>query len=245
VSRVILRWSIALILENGGQKSLFLTKYVKDINHEEVAGVKLLPDDLNLYTGETQFCRILLHDLESGINKIKHTDTMKMCQRTFNFSNDELIDSFLTCDKIERIYLDDSYYLVLFAKKIQYHGKNAYILVCGKQEEDTLNVNFAFRIPSKIYSAVHLLSPIEMLSAFAESYGLINHIGEKSGKFIPSAHIVYSKKPDLMKLIALENPENHDFIQSFICQALHQGGRTILNCNLCFAIDTTKLLGDL
>lgn len=244
VSRIIIRWAKALKLEDAKQKCLFLTHYYQEIDHENVNGTQLLPKDTNLYKGETSFFRIISNDIKAGVNQIQYTETMLLCQKTFNFSKDELIDSFINCDKIQRVYLDEKYYIVLFAKRIRHKTRNAYILASGNLNENSLTFDFAFKLPPQIFSLVNLNNPLEMLLMFAEQYGLTNIVGTHQGKFIPNASIIIPRNSKV-KLIEIKNPDRHKYISSNIHKTVEKNNHIEIKLKLLFSIDITALLSDL
>ena len=133
----------------------------------------------------------------------------------------------------------------MFSKRTTWNDKKSTILAFGSKNDETFSYMFAFRLPSKILKDVELLTPIEMLAFFANSYGLPIKIGSKLGKFIFQEKIMVPKNISKANIVNIVNPSNHSFIQSMMLKIEEVRNGINVNIGIAFAINTRKLLEDL
>lgn len=246
VGKVIVTWDDMGIMGQPPERtSVFFRRNMKHLNHDPVDGVLSLRDEIELFQGQTVFYALNWDDSVAGVKHLIFSDLMKECQQWFGFSQDELIDAFDRRDKLERVRIDENAHVLLFARRITWGGERAYILACAKRQDAALNLEFAFRLPPKMYSSVDLLTPLEMLAVFAERYGLPVAIGNNVARFIFRRRFLIPAESGGAPLVGVCNPQNHSFIQSMMLKVVRDDGQILVDCALVFAIDKTRLLADL
>jgi hypothetical protein len=246
VGKVIVTW------DNSGVRGqppepvgLFLMRCHRFISHDPVNGVYILPEEIELFQSQILLLRMTFDDSIVDVERLVFSDVMRECQRQLNFSCEELLEAFSHRDKFERVEIAEDAHVILFARRITWGEERAYILACANQQEATLNLLFAYRIPPTLYLSVDLLTPLEMLGVFTRHYGLPVIVGNHMAHFIHRERFSISVRRDTTSLISVYNPDHHSVMQFTLCKIMDDQEQILVNCALVFAIDCTRLLGDL
>jgi hypothetical protein len=170
---------------------------------------------------------------------------MAECRRLFSFSDEELIDAFVRRDKWQLIPGDASPPFILFARRSTVSGRPSFILALAGRAGPTLNLQFAIRIPPRLYEEMDLLTSYEMLEHLIAEYGLEVTIGGLTGRFIPRHHFELSDDLQNAPLLQIKNKGNHSFLHSMMLKINPREGGYTVDCAFVFALDRTKLESDL
>ena len=162
------------------------------------------------------------------------------CQKEFNFNQTDVIDAIQNCDKTESLIFDGQKELMIFLRRIS--PNKDYMLICAERKTQSLLIYWAFIIFSDLCQEVDLLSPIQLLARFTDSYGLPITIGDITSKFI-FAHRIETMSPDPARLISISNPDNHSFMNCLMLKVSQKDKTSfIADCALLFCIDTTRYM---
>lgn len=232
-------WDDYMIMGNPSNSTLvaFRRRY-KSVLHKEMA----IPENLPLFEGYTTTYWLHWVPREQSIKEYIFSDLFKKeCQDKFHISQTNIIESVQKSDKTESVIFNGQKELIFFLRRIL-SKREFYMLVCAERRDRSLIIYWAFKIFTNLCKEIHLLSPIQLLARFADSYGLPATIEDLTSKFI-FAHRFEVSSSDPTCLISIHNPENHSFMNCSLLKVFQKDGTSfIADCALVFCIDITRYI---
>jgi hypothetical protein len=180
-----------------------------------------------------------------GINVLQSSDLMKQCYSWFCFTNEEIIDSFNHRDKSQTITIAPDAEWMLFAQRTTFKHRPSNTVAFATRSGNTLNLQFAIRIPFRLHDEMDLLTPFEMLQLLVEAYGLQITIGSVTAGLIIQHSFDVPAGVNPASLFQVHNPDNHSFLVSSLVKINPGQAGLVADCRLVFALDCTRLLSDL
>jgi len=165
---------------------------------------------------------------------------IKESKQQFNIDPEEAAEAIRKNNRYQRILLSGGKSYFVFAY-LPPKNKTSYLLVYADEQPDKLVVMWAFKVPTDLCPEIHLLNPLQILARFAGLYGLPIRIGHLESKFI-LAHRLELTGSDQTKIFEIVNPEDHDFMTSFLFRIDLVDGRSFADCRLMFCVDKTRYL---
>jgi hypothetical protein len=135
--------------------------------------------------------------------------------------------------------------LSLIAKRIDV-GKNKdsfFLLVVARRQGFVLTVQMAWRVYPEDVAVRAGTTPLEMLRAFVEKYGLVQRIAGKEAKFFDYMAIPWGESDKHELTIEVLRPDNRPIHQLQMIRPLPQ--KQMVEIGLCLAIDDDKYRADL
>lgn len=186
--------------------------------------------------------RIQFSELFNNESKIK-----------FNISHDEVIEVIKKPDKKEHLNLseiersligssstEDFKPIFYLKQELKTEGR-PYLLIATREYRDgNIFVDFAFKIYPDFIDRVEDLEPTEILKELANKFGLIIRVGKQCSKFIFKEVLPLEAGSDLTKIVSIENPQDHSFIQSFFVRI--DESKSKIFCALAFCIDSSRYI---
>lgn len=241
VGAAIIVWDDYMLMGNPPDSTLVaVRRRYKRISHKNPN--LPVPENLPLFEGYTTTYWLHWAPRKLLIKEYVFSELFKKeCQDKSKISQTEVIKAIQESDKMESVIFNGQKELVFFSRFIP-SERNFYMLVCAERELQSLAIYGAFKIFADLYKEIHLLSPIQLLARFADTYGLPVTIGDITSKFI-FAHRIEVSSLDPTRLISIHNPENHSLMNCLLLK-VSQKDRTsfIVDCALVFCIDTTRYI---
>jgi len=239
VGAAIVVWDDYMISGNPPNSTLvaFRRRY-KRVLHKNVA----IPENLPLFEGYTTTYWLHWAPRKQPIKEYVFSNLFKEeCQDKFHISQTDVIEAIQKCDKTESVIFNGQKEIIFFLRHPP-SEREFYMIICAERRTQSLIIYWAFKISTDLCQEIHLLSPIQFLARFADTYGLSVTIGDLTSKFI-FAHRILVSSPDSTRLINIHNPENHSFMNCLLLK-VSQKDRTsfIADCAFVFCIDTTRYM---
>ncbi len=178
--------------------------------------------------------------LVQTINSHIHITDMarELCLLPFGIRPEHVEETILKHDHLQSIKLMGDLELVFFCRRVQLSTRQFYMLVCCTAQEGSLRVDLAFKILPEVYGGQKDLTPLRLLEALVERFGLEIRVGKKKGKLILSEHIPLdgTSGTGIFGWDSLATPRQ--VIPTFHFRIV-DGDDPYADCALCFAIDVT------
>jgi len=184
--------------------------------------------------------KIQFNDLFNNESKIK-----------FNILHNEVIEAIKKPDKKEHLNLSEierslinsssteDFKPIFYLKQELKKEGRPYLLIATREYRDSnIFVDFAFKIYPDFIDHVEDLEPTEILKELANKFGLIIRVGKQCSKFIFKEVLPLEVGSDLTKIVSIENPQDHSFIQSFFVKI--DKSKSKIFCALAFCIDSSR-----
>jgi len=238
IGAAIVTWDDYMVMGTPPERTMFgFRRRYKLIQHPNARTP--ITSSLRLFNGYTVTYH--LHwtprlDAFRGIvfSEIFDQEWMKRCQIT----RSKVREALGKPDKSETVVLNGDKDLTFFSR-LDPSGDH-HTLGFGERVAEGFKVLCAFDIPTDLCDGINALSPVQILGRFASAYGLYLTIGELTSKFV-LLHRIKTSSGDKNEIVAIHNPENHDFMNSFFIKISQADkGEFVADCAMLFCIDTTK-----
>lgn len=241
VGTAIIVWDDYMLMGNPPNATLsaFRRRY-RRISHKNP--VLAVPENLPLFEGYTTTYWLHWIPRKQPIKEYVFSELFKKeCQDKFHISQTNVIEAIQKSAKTESVIFNGQKELIFFLRFIP-SERDLYMLVCAERELQSLVIYWAFKIFTDLCKEIHLLSPIQLLARFADTYGLPVTIGNLTSKFI-FTHRIEVSSTDPAHIISIRNLENHSFMNCSLLKVSKKDRNSfIADCALVFCIDTTRYI---
>lgn len=177
------------------------------------------------------------------IKNVKFSDLFEnRCQGRYLITRDQVRQTVLEHDSTEVVTFDNRT-VHFFAKRFFHKGEYFFIVCFGDKKGKDFEVGLGFKILVELTKELTKITPILLLQAFAQRFGLSLQIGNQINKFIMSETINIPKiEGSLEELVHIVNPKNHSFTNSSYIRFDVEKDIVVYRCLLAFAIDDTDYM---
>lgn len=144
-------------------------------------------------------------------------------------------------DKKFELKFDNGIKPIYYVKYIENIKKPFYLLVDTFDKNESTIVNMAWKLLPDLNSEMKYMTPVQMIHAFANRFGLKVTIGDQTD-YIFFEKIVKFKKNKNFQLVSVSNPEKHSCVQSMLFKYNEDNGKIIVHCGMVFCIDLDNYL---
>jgi hypothetical protein len=184
--------------------------------------------------------------------KIQFTDLFNNESKgKFNISYNEVLEAIKEPNKRELLNLpqiehsligfssSEDFKAIFYLKhEVKMEGKPYLLIATHELKEGNTYVDFALKIYPDFIDRIEELNPIEILRELANEFGLMIKIGKQSSKFIYKELLPLKVGSNQTRIVSIENPQNHSFIQSIFVKIDKSKSKII--CALAFCIDSSR-----
>lgn len=186
--------------------------------------------------------KIQFSDLFNNESKIK-----------FNILHNEVIEAIKKPDKKEHLNLyeiersligssstEDFKPIFYLKQELKKEGRPYLLIATNEYRDGNILVDFAFKIYPDFIDNIEHSKPTEILKELANKFGLLIRVGKQYSKFIFKEVLPLEVGYDLTKIVSIENPQDHSFIQSFFVKI--DKSKSKIFCALAFCIDSSRYI---
>lgn len=172
------------------------------------------------------------------INNVKFSELFEnRCQGRYLITRDQARKTVLEHDSVEVVNFEKQT-VQFFAKHFLHKGEDFFIVCFGSRTKKDFEVSLGFKILSELTNELTKTTPILLLQALAQRFGLSLQIGNQVNKFIMSEVINIPKIKDAEnELIHIVNPKDHDYTNSAYVRFDIEKDTIVYKCLMAFAID--------
>jgi hypothetical protein len=185
-------------------------------------------------------------DMESPleiIENVKFSDLFEdRCQGRYLITRDQARQTVLEPDSTEVVTFDNTT-VQFFTKRFFHKGVYFFIVCFGDKKGKDFEISLGFKILAELTNELTKTTPVLLLQALVQRFGLSLQIGNQINKFIMSETINIPKTTGGQgELVHMVNPKEHAFTNSSYIRFDVKKDVIVYRCLLAFAIDDTDYM---